>query len=200
VSGTQELAAALRKHSTQSAEATPSIRGADWRTATVDTVNTDGTVTTTDGIIARRLVGYQLPAVGDRITISQSALGGWIALDRTAPKTGDGWQTPTLTTPWAIYSGGGGGTGIYQLPRFRRAGNEVIIEGLVDSGGATVTGGSTILILPSGYRPALAYSFSTTATTASRQLSIFNTGVVQVAGLPGPAVGFLSLNCRFSIT
>jgi hypothetical protein len=78
------LADAIRKQAVQSGEQTPNVRGADWRQAIVATVGTDGTVITTDGVTARRLDSYQNPLTGDRIILSVSGSGNWLACGRTA--------------------------------------------------------------------------------------------------------------------
>lgn len=76
----RELGAALKRASQRTGEQTPSVRGADWRLATVTAVNAGGTVDA-DGIEdIRRLASYTTPAVDDVIVISQSSSGNWIAL------------------------------------------------------------------------------------------------------------------------
>ncbi|MFD7101939.1 hypothetical protein [Streptomyces celluloflavus] len=79
-----EFADALRQQAVQSAAAAPAVRGSDWRTGTVTAVNADGTVAVGDAIRARRLESYATPAIGDRIVISQSGTGNWLALGRIA--------------------------------------------------------------------------------------------------------------------
>lgn len=196
MNGAQELAAAIKRRAVQANEAAPTVSGADWRTATVATVQADGTVTTTDGIVARRLVAYQLPVVGDQIVISQSSSGSWLAVGRTAPPTGDDWQAPTLTSPWVNYSGAGG----FQTARYRKAGQELIIEGLITSGGSSVSGTSNIFTLPPAYTPATSFAFGGLATTAIvRQLDVLDTGVVRFAGITAGVIAFISINCRVSL-
>lgn len=78
------LANAIRQQAIQAGADTPTVRGADWRQAIVATVGTDGTVVTTDGITARRLDSYQTPLAGDRIIITISGSGNWLAAGRTA--------------------------------------------------------------------------------------------------------------------
>lgn len=72
-----QLADAVRDQAVRIGSSTPAVRGANWRMATVATVNADGTVITDDGITARRLVSYSNPAVGDLIVIHQSSGGNW---------------------------------------------------------------------------------------------------------------------------
>lgn len=79
----RDLAAALRRQARRTGERAPSVRGSDWRLATVTTVNADGTVVA-DSVTARRLQSYQAPAVGDVIVISQSSSGNWLAEGRPA--------------------------------------------------------------------------------------------------------------------
>ncbi|MGW1154439.1 hypothetical protein ACWD45_24545 [Streptomyces rubiginosohelvolus] len=62
----------------------PKVRGANWRQATVATVSASGTITATDGTIARRLETYTTPTVGDLIAITQSGAGDWVAWGRLA--------------------------------------------------------------------------------------------------------------------
>lgn len=77
-----DVADAIRRQAVAAGVATPSVRGADWQTATVTAVGTDGTVTC-GTIVARRLETYQNPLVGDRIVITQSGNGNWLACGRT---------------------------------------------------------------------------------------------------------------------
>lgn len=79
-----QLADAIRQQAVQAGAATPAVRGADWRTAIVQTVNSDGTVLTTDGITARRLESYTGPKAGDKVIVTTSSSGNWLALARTA--------------------------------------------------------------------------------------------------------------------
>ncbi|MFF7023063.1 hypothetical protein ACFY97_18920 [Streptomyces klenkii] len=79
-----DLADAIRRQAVQAGAETPAVRGADWRLATVQTVNSDGTVVTTDGITARRLETYRAPAASDVIVITVSGSGNWITAGRMA--------------------------------------------------------------------------------------------------------------------
>ncbi|MDH6224368.1 hypothetical protein [Streptomyces sp. MJP52] len=79
----RDLAWALKQQATRTAKATPAVRGADWRMATVTEVPGDGTVVA-DGIPCRCLETYNAPLVGDLIIITQSSAGNWLALGRTA--------------------------------------------------------------------------------------------------------------------
>jgi hypothetical protein len=82
-SGDAEFADALLDEAARQAARDPSVRRSDWRTGTVTAVNADGTVDV-DAVRARRLESYVGPRVGDRVIISQSGMGNWIALGRTA--------------------------------------------------------------------------------------------------------------------
>lgn len=79
-----QLADAIRQQAVQAGTSTPAVRGSDWRQAIVQTVNSDGTILTTDGITARRLESYTGPKVGDKIVVTISGSGNWLALARTA--------------------------------------------------------------------------------------------------------------------
>lgn len=193
--GAREVAWALKQQARRVGEESPSVRGADWRLATVTADNADGTVDA-DGIDdIRCMETYSQPAVGDVIVITQSSSGNWLAWGRYTPATGSGWETPTLTAPWINYPGGGN----YQAARYRRLPDRtVVLEGLIASDGTSVSGVSTVTTLPPGYRPAATLVLPTIATgNALRQLEIVETGVVRFAGLPSGAVGFISITCRF---
>lgn len=97
---TRDLKAALRRQSQRVGEETPSVRGSDWRLATVTAVNGDGTVAA-DGIPAIRCMeSYLLPTVGDVIVIDQNSAGNWLAWGRTATSSDPvgGWRSARRTT------------------------------------------------------------------------------------------------------
>lgn len=105
----RDLVAAMRRQARRTGERTPSVRGSDWRLATVATVNSDGTIVTTDGVTARRMQSYQAPTAGDVIKISQSSSGNWLAEGRPAgsgvtPVFQDG-AVPLSFTSLDSYSG-----------------------------------------------------------------------------------------------
>lgn len=77
------FADAVLDEAARQAAQNPSVRRADWQTATVTAVNADGTVDIGD-IRARRLESYVSARVGDQVIISQSGMGNWIAIGRTA--------------------------------------------------------------------------------------------------------------------
>jgi len=190
----RRLADALMTGGEERAAASPRVRGADWRQAVVASVLTDGTVTTTDGITARRMDSYQYPAAGDLIIISISSSGSWIAAGRLAPATGTGWQLPTLLSPWVDYGGA------YQRVRYRRQGGEAVIEGVVKTT-ATVSGTVTIFTLPAGYRPPLnLVTAQMTGGDTARQVNVRDTGAVDAMSLPAGSLSFLSLNLRFALS
>lgn len=95
----QTLADELARQAASIGASTPEIRGGDWRLATVATVGASGTVTTTDGVVARRLESYLNPVVGDLIRIDASSSGDWTTPGRTAATDVRGWvaYTPTWT-------------------------------------------------------------------------------------------------------
>lgn len=94
----RRAAAAIIRTVPRRVKADPKARGADWRTASVATVNAAaGTITTSDGIICRCLETYLVPTVGDQAVISQSGSGNWIAIGRMAPSHETDWATYTPT-------------------------------------------------------------------------------------------------------
>ena len=176
------LADAIRGQAVQAGTETPQVRGADWRMATVSTVNSDGTVLTSDSITARCLDSYSTPIVGDMIVLSQSGNGNWLAMGRICTTTPT-WQTPTLGSNWAAGSAGVGTS--YQGLRYRKddLGDTLIITGAVHSTSASPAG--TIFTLPTGYRPAVDQRPPCMAnvggTYSGHSLTIFHsTGVVSV--------------------
>ncbi|MGW0905047.1 hypothetical protein [Streptomyces sp. NPDC002853] len=93
----RQLADALQQQAVNAGATATSVRGSDWRLATVQTVNAGGTVVTDDGITVRQMETYTLPQVGDVIAITQSSSGNWLAWGRTS--NGDpGWTATTLGT------------------------------------------------------------------------------------------------------
>lgn len=80
----RDLVAALRAQAKRTGEESPSVRGSDWRLATVTAVNTDGTVQVDTAMNVRRMDTYQAPAVNDVVVICQSSSGNWITFGRTA--------------------------------------------------------------------------------------------------------------------
>lgn len=93
-----DLADALYQQAITAGTSAPSVRGADWQTATVTAV---GTGTVDCGVVtARCLDSYQGRSIGDRVVIAQSGNGNWICLGRTSSSTDTEWDsyTPTWTT------------------------------------------------------------------------------------------------------
>ncbi|MFF2100996.1 hypothetical protein [Streptomyces sp. NPDC058202] len=76
------LTSALQGQAKRVGEQAPSVRGADWRLATVTAVGA-GTVTA-DGLVWRCLSSYVSPTIGDVAVVSQSSSGNLIALNRLA--------------------------------------------------------------------------------------------------------------------
>lgn len=77
---TRDLASAVTQRAKRAGEQAPSVRGADWRLATVTTVNGDGTVVVDGVLTVRRMAFYTGPTVGQVIRIDQSGNGNWVAL------------------------------------------------------------------------------------------------------------------------
>ncbi|MGW4076025.1 hypothetical protein ACWELB_21350 [Streptomyces asiaticus] len=93
-----DLADAIRLQAVTAGAAEPTVRGADWQTATVTAV---GAGTVDCGVItARCLDSYQGRAAGDRVVIAQSGSGNWICLGRTSSTPSTEWDdyNPIWTT------------------------------------------------------------------------------------------------------
>ncbi len=137
----RDLAYALKQQATRAGETAPSVRGSDWRLATVTAVNADGTVAV-DGIpTVRRLDTYLNPAVGDVIVISQSSSGNWITFGRLAATAGTSWTsyTPTWTAS-TTNPGIGNGT---LVGRYQKIGRTVNLHINLTAGSTTTYGSGT---------------------------------------------------------
>ncbi|MDR3084012.1 MAG: hypothetical protein LBV60_24365 [Streptomyces sp.] len=142
LASTRELAAALKASAAKTGSTTPSVRGADWRTAVVTAV-ASGTVTA-DGIKVRCMETYARPLVGDVIVISQSSNGNWITWGRTS--TGAAWTTLTLASGWTANAS-------YYTPAARVWGDGTAsLCGLASMSG-TLAGGTVVATLPAAARP-----------------------------------------------
>ncbi|MFF8784846.1 hypothetical protein [Streptomyces sp. NPDC015125] len=143
-----DLADALRRQATQAGADSPAVRGSDWRQAIVATVGTDGTVTTSDGIIARRMATYVTPAAGETIVVSISSSGNWLAHGRIAPvSTAGTWQTLTLSGGWTAY-----GTP-YWAPSYRINGDGTVSLSGLAKAPATAGSPQTLCTLPAAIVP-----------------------------------------------
>jgi hypothetical protein len=108
-----DLAWALKQQAKRAGERAPSVRGSDWRLATVTTVNTGGTLVA-DGITARCMETYQGAAVGDVVVLSQSSSGNWIAHGRLSAGSDTSWVKPSLVTGFD-HNGNSNGDVMYRL-------------------------------------------------------------------------------------
>jgi hypothetical protein len=136
----RDLAWAVRQAARRVGEQSPTVRGSDWRQAIVQAVNADGTVTTVDGIVARRMHTYLAPAAGDVIVVTVSSVGDWLAAGRMA--SGDGAWTPfTLAGTWTPNAN-------YYTPSYRVNGDGTAsLCGLAGMSGA-LTSGMVVATLP----------------------------------------------------
>lgn len=138
------LAGALKRQTEQVGASTPSVKGSDWRLATVTAVGT-GTVTA-DGMSVRRLASYSNPQVGDLIVLSLSSAGNWVTPGRLATATGT-WTPLTLAGGWA-------GHASYFTPSYLVHGDGTAsLSGLAAMSGALATG-ATVATLPAEATPA----------------------------------------------
>ncbi|MCX4543765.1 hypothetical protein [Streptomyces sp. NBC_01565] len=186
------LADAISRQAIEQVSASPSSRGADWRQAVVDTVNADGTVTTTDGVIARRASTYLSPAAADVIVVTVSGSGQWMALGRLASGT-SGWTTLPLAGGWAAVSS-------YYTPAYRLNGDGTAsLCGLAQLSG-TLADGATVATLPTEARPAKQVRAAVqVATGYFGVMTILTTGVIQLgdysAALPGAGNKWAEYDC-----
>ncbi|MGW6946198.1 hypothetical protein ACWGHD_04645 [Streptomyces xanthophaeus] len=179
-----DLADILYHQVRQASDQDPSIRGADWRLAVVSSIQTTGTVTTTDNIIARRTDLYVTPVVGDTIILTVSGVGNWLAVGRMAPvSTAGTWQALTYNGTWSAW----GGT--YYPPAYRINGDRTVsLCGLARAPAATA-GTSTIATLPAAARPAQDVRLGCIVNSGVPAALLVNQdGTVQIADYTGTAV------------
>ncbi|WP_275558478.1 hypothetical protein [Streptomyces sp. 5-6(2022)] len=145
-----DLADAIRLQAVTAGATEPTVRGADWQTAIVTAVGT-GTVDC-GTITARRLESYQNPAVGDRIVITQSGNGNWLACGRTVGATEQAFltYTPTWTADTTNPSLGNGSL----VGRYWRYGTNVVGSINLTVGSSTTLGsGNYFWQLPTNAGP-----------------------------------------------
>lgn len=146
MNSSMSLADAIRSEANRAGASNPAVRGGDWRLALVATVGSDGTITTDDGIVARRLESYRNPAVGDTIRISVSSAGGWMADGRLGQGAG-GWVNISLASGWAANAS-------YYTPQVKfLGGGDASLCGLAQMSGSLASG-ATVATLPAGTWPA----------------------------------------------
>lgn len=174
---TRDLASAVARRAQRAGEQAPSVRGADWRLATVTAENGDGTVDA-DGIPGIRCMEtYTQPAVGDIIRIDQSSSGNWVAIGRTTTVDPD-WVNLTLAA--GFQNPGHGYTASYL-----REGRRIWLRGRIGPTAGTIADGATLLTLPAAIRPAGATAAAWAVTRdaavapAVLRLEILTTGVIR---------------------
>ncbi|MCW7941700.1 hypothetical protein AAW14_06575 [Streptomyces hygroscopicus] len=168
-----QAAASIRRAAQKTAAADPVAHGSDWRLATVSTVNTDGTIVTSDGITVRRLKSYPVPSVGDQVMLAWSGLGNWMVIGQPSAGTTWAWQTMT---------GLAAGANSSQNPGYRLT-DDAMVE---FRGSWTFTNAPvnpfTLTTLPTGYRPSNVREFGiwSPSTGTAIQCQVATTGVVTV--------------------
>lgn len=178
-----DLADALRRQATQAGADSPAVRGSDWRQAIVATVNTDGTVVTSDGVIARRMATYVTPTAGETIVVSISSSGNWLAHGRIAPvSTAGTWQLLTLSGGWTTFGSP------YWTPSYRINGDGTVSLSGLAKAPASAAQPQTICTLPAGIVPASKSRFATEVANAVHGvLDVNATGTLQIQDYSGNA-------------
>jgi hypothetical protein len=136
---------AVAQQSVQAGAAAPEVRGSSWRLAVVNTVNSDGTILTTDAVTARRQESYPVPVAGDTVVIDLSPAGNWICRGRLSAGA-DAWTLLTVGSGWTA----GSSPDLPPSGRLKPNGT-VELRGLVRMNSATPP--STALTLPAGLTP-----------------------------------------------
>lgn len=185
------LAGALRRQILQTGSNTPSVRGADWHRAVVNTVGTNGTITTTDGVVALRAETYQAPVVGDIIRISISSSGAAVAEGRLAAATApnSAW---TALTPASGFTAGQGSLDVAQCRVINAWGQlRVELRGAFTATTALTTT-TTVTTLPTAARPSGVRTFPVARnysadTKGTVRVEVSTAGVLQVYASPSPS-------------
>lgn len=193
-----DLADAIQQQAVQAGATSPAVRGADWRLAVVATVGTDGTVTTTDGIIARRMATYLTPSAGDTVVVSISSSGNWLAHGRTAPATTAGtWQPLTLAGGWTVY-----GTP-YWTPGYRINGDGTVSLSGLAKAPASALQPQTFCTLPAAIVPTSKSRFPTEVASGAHGVIDVNatgTGTLQIQDYSGNATWAALDGVRYRLT
>ncbi len=185
----RDLAAALKSQAKRAGEQAPSVRGADWRLATVTAVNTDGTVTVDSAMSVRRMDTYQAPTVGDVVVISQSSSGNWRAEGRLSTGADTGWTTATLATGFA-HDGNSNGNVQYRAAFVGgvrmmqwRGGVGITYSGnSIQNGGLILTGALGASLRPPSRRSLTAACSAATSSSLSLKVDFQTDGTVQIVG------------------
>ncbi|MFE9777688.1 hypothetical protein ACFYPA_05975 [Streptomyces sp. NPDC005775] len=185
------MAGSMKRQAVRAGATTPSVRGSDWYRAVVDTVGTDGTVTTTDGVIALRDEAYQAPSAGDIIRVTVSSAGAAVALGRYAGATAPngGWTSIPLltgfTTPRAIF-----GPAEYRIITIAGS-DRVELRGSVSCTTAVTTQTAFSSALPAAAWPPYARTWAVRRQTSAdtkgvTAVEVSTAGVLQIHGLVSP--------------
>jgi len=188
---TKDLAWAMAQRAKRAGERAPTVRGSNWRLATVTAVGADGTVTA-DGLIYRRMETYQAPAVGDVIVVSQSSSGNLIAHGRmsgTSAPVGAWTAIPLasgFTTTHTVF-----GPAQYRIVT-AYGGTRVELRGSVDCTSSVTAQTSFSTALPAAARPSSVrtwvgrrnYSVDTKGVAV---MEIQTSGVMSVFGSASPS-------------
>lgn len=177
------LAGALREQAVQAGQDAPRVRGADWRTAIVQTISSDGTVTTSDGITARRAATYLTPAAGDQIVLTQSGAGNWLAAGRLAPASTAGtWQPISLASGWTAWGSP------YWTPAYRINGDfTVSLSGMARAPAGGLATPANVGTLPAGVPPTKARFTTEVGTGIFGAIDVNTSGVIQILDYSGNA-------------
>ncbi|MFD7861877.1 hypothetical protein [Streptomyces sp. NPDC059783] len=187
----RQLAGALRRQNADAAASSAAVRGSDWFRAVVGTVGTDGTITTTDGVVALRTETYQAPVVGDIIRVTVSSAGAAVALGRYAGTTASngGWTSIPLLSGFTTPNGAFG-PAQYRIVTVAGSGR-VELRGSVVCTSAVTTQTPFSSALPVAARPPYARGWTvrrqlTADTKGVTGCEVSAAGVLQIHGLAAP--------------
>lgn len=183
----RDLAWALQQQARRAGERAPSVRGSDWRLASVTAVGA-GTVTA-DGLVCRRLESYASPTVSDVIVISQSSSGNWIAHGRLAAAADQAWTQPTLATGFT-HDGNGNGDVQYRMVviggtrimQWRGGLGITYASNAIQNGGDALSAALPAALRPPSTRSLTAACSATSSSTYSLKIDARTDGQIRVVG------------------
>lgn len=184
----RDLAWALKQQAKRTGERAPSVRGSDWRLATVTAVNTDGTVIA-DGITARRTEDYQLPAVDDVVVLSQSSSGNWLAHGRLSTGADTDWTQPALATGFT-HNGNSNGNVEYRVAivggirmmQWRGGVGITYASNSIQNSGLILNAALGASLRPASRRSLSAACSAATSSSLSLKVDFQTDGTVQIVG------------------
>lgn len=186
---TRDLKWALQQQAKRAGEQSPSVRGSDWRLATITAVNADGTIDADDIPGIRRMETYHNAADGDVAVISQSSSGNWIAHGRLVGTTDQAWTTGSLATGFT-HDGNSNGNVQYRMVviggtrvmQWRGGLGITYVSNSIQNGGDCLSTPLATALRPTSTRSLSAACSGTNSSTYSLKVDARADGQIRVVG------------------